>query len=413
MSGAPVDITIFMKSLAGGGAQRVMTTLAGAFVERGLGVDFVLAERSGPWLEAVPSGARVIELEAGSKLAALPMLLRSGDGAASLLSSHAVLHAPKVFAAIPALVDHLAGARPRALLSAVDFSNIAALCAGTLARRKPGVTTRIVTSFHTHVSTAVEHSAHRRMKCLPRMLRAWLPRADAIAACSHESAIDLARLAGIEAKQVAAIDNPIDLQRIEADAPREIDHPWWGTADTPVVVSVGRLAPEKDHALLVEAFARVRKRRPLRLAILGEGPERARLEARIRALDLARHVLMPGFVADPFAWVARSAVFVLPSRYEGFGCALAEALACGNEVVACDGPGGVRAVLDNGRLGQLVPPGNVDAMATAIHRALDAPTPPEPRRARARDFSVDRAADRYLELLLGDQAPTRPSRSGA
>jgi len=144
----------------------------------------------------------------------------------------------------------------------------------------------------------------------------------------------------------------------------------------------------------------VRAVRAARLVILGEGPQRRPLERLARELGLGSGDLaLPGFVANPYAWMARSAVFALSSRWEGLPNALIEALACGCAVVSSDCPSGPAEILGAGRLGALVPVDDADALAAAIGRALT-PSDPTARRARARDFAIERIAPRYLAALL-------------
>ena len=127
---------------------------------------------------------------------------------------------------------------------------------------------------------------------------------------------------------------------------------------------MGRLSPEKNHALLLHAFARLRAGRSgVRLAILGEGSERAQLENLRDELGLADRVLLPGWVDNPHAWMARAALVALSSDWEGLPTVVIEALACGCPVVATDCCHGPREILDHGRYGRLVPVNDVSAFA--------------------------------------------------
>ena len=133
---------------------------------------------------------------------------------------------------------------------------------------------------------------------------------------------------------------------------------------THLVLATGRLVYEKDFGTLLEAFALVHAREPrARLVILGEGPQRSRLEEQRHQLGLDDSVLFPGFAANPYAWMSRASVFVLSSLYEGLPTVLIEALACGAHVVATDCPSGPREILADGRLGALVPVGDAAQMA--------------------------------------------------
>ena len=109
---------------------------------------------------------------------------------------------------------------------------------------------------------------------------------------------------------------------------------------------------------------------------------------------------MPGFVENPYAYMARAAVFALSSSYEGLPTVLIEALACGCPVVSTDCPSGPREILDEGKYGRLVPVGDDAALAQAICDTLDHVPPREKLIERARFFSVDRATEQYCRVLL-------------
>jgi len=150
---------------------------------------------------------------------------------------------------------------------------------------------------------------------------------------------------------------------------------------------------------LLRAFARIRQYRAAQLMILGEGDERASLEALARKLGLAEHVSMPGFVPDPGAYMARASVFVLSSSWEGFGNVLVEALAGGCPVVSTDCRSGPSEILQDGKYGRLVPVGDHETMARAILETLDSPQDSRMLRARAMDFHVDKIVDQYVAVM--------------
>ena len=133
--------------------------------------------------------------------------------------------------------------------------------------------------------------------------------------------------------------------------------------------------------------------------ILGEGPERGRLAAMARQAGIADDVLLAGFVPNPFAWMRHAKVFVSSSLTEGCPNALMQALAVGTPIVSTDAAGGTSEILENGRWGRLVAVDAPGAMAAAIEECLDAGANPRAR-TRASDFSHDRIASQYLDLLL-------------
>ncbi len=167
------------------------------------------------------------------------------------------------------------------------------------------------------------------------------------------------------------------------------------------------LKPQKDFETLLAAFAQVRGARPARLMILGDvrkgekdAAYRRGLEALARELGVASDVAFPGFVVNPFAFLSHVALFVLSSRWEGLGVVLIEALACGCPVVSTDCPSGPSEILGGGRWGRLAPVGDAAALAEAIVLTLDQPPDREALRERAQTFSIDRAIQRYAELLF-------------
>jgi glycosyltransferase involved in cell wall biosynthesis len=152
--------------------------------------------------------------------------------------------------------------------------------------------------------------------------------------------------------------------------------------------------------MLLRAFAQVRRERDAHLLILGEGSERANLEAMIADLDLERDVLLPGWVSNPYPFMVAAQAFVLSSRWEGLPSVLIEALYCGVPVIATDCPSGPTEILDGGRHGSLVPVGDVDALSREIVSALDGRVP-RPTAASWLPFEQDAVVGRYLDVLEG------------
>jgi glycosyltransferase involved in cell wall biosynthesis len=214
---------------------------------------------------------------------------------------------------------------------------------------------------------------------------------------------------GLPPERVTVIYNPAVDADVAERCAAAIDHPWFSSATPPVILGVGRLTEQKDFATLLRAFALVRARREARLVILGEGESRPALLALAAELGIARDVDLPGVVADPYPYLARAALFALPSAWEGLPNALIEALAAGCPVVSTDCPSGPREILVGGRYGTLVPVRDPAAMAEAILARLAATPDRAAARERAADFGVDRIAARYLEVL----APRAGARAAA
>jgi glycosyltransferase involved in cell wall biosynthesis len=202
------------------------------------------------------------------------------------------------------------------------------------------------------------------------------------------------------------IPNPIDLP--QAAAP---------TGGSGRLVAVGRLVHQKGFDLLLQAFARIAPEHPdWRLTIWGEGDQRAALEALAAELGLSGRVGLPGVTERPGQWVEAADIFVLSSRYEGFGNVITEAMAAGLPVVAFDCPWGPGDILRNGEDGLLVPPENVDALAAALRRlVLDADLRVRLGAAAARNvrrFARDAILAQWDALVaeaIGPRNATRPA----
>jgi glycosyltransferase involved in cell wall biosynthesis len=166
-----------------------------------------------------------------------------------------------------------------------------------------------------------------------------------------------------------------------------------------LIVCVGRLSAEKNQHTILRAMALMPPERRWRLAIVGDGPDRAALEAFARSNGLAERTVFTGYVSDPFAWMMRASVVVLSSIYEGLPCVLMEALACGTPVVCTDCPYGPRQILQDGRYGTLIPVGDPAAMAAAIAAALDQVPDRRSLMRRGLDYTAERAATRFLEIV--------------
>ena len=157
--------------------------------------------------------------------------------------------------------------------------------------------------------------------------------------------------------------------------------------------------------MLVRAFAKLRAERDCTLFIIGDGPERASLGHLAEELGVAADVHLVGYDADPYRWMRAASLFVLSSRTEGLPTVLIEAMACGAAIISTDCPHGPREILEDGKWGQLVPVGAVDAMAAAMMSALSDTSPPDTP-SRAAHFSAERAVDGYLEALSSGRLAT-------
>jgi len=345
-----------------------MVTLANAIAARGFTVDMVVAAARGPYLKELSPAVRLVDLRA-----------------------------ERVVSALMPLIRYLCSERPVAMLSAMSHANTIAL----VARGLSGVSTRVVVSERGTISGEYKLAKgvipHLIYKLLPAIYRT----ADGICTVSEGASLDLAKFARIPVHKISTIYNPFDLKLIENRAQQPLVHPWFLTGQPPVIMAIGRLNEAKDFPVLIRAFSRLRESHTARLLILGEGEMRPSLEEQVAECGLSQDELqMPGFVDNPYAYLARCALFVLSSRREGLPGSLIEAMACGTPVISTDCPSGPVEILEKGRWGSLVSVGDEQGLAEAMAAMLDTPRDQLPDvRQRAKDFDQERAVEAYLNIL--------------
>lgn len=362
-------LALFISSLEGGGAERVMVTLANQFAERGHQVDFLMRNKIGVYLSEVSPKVRIVDFRKARMIQCLLPLIR-----------------------------YLRAEQPIGVLSSLPYPNMLTVMASRWVHTEANV---VVREANTPSMRARGTLLNRKDRTIERLnMKLWYPLADWVVAVSRGVQRDLYRTTRIPKERIVLIYNPSYTQRLLQLRDQPIDHPWFVSDCPPVILGAGRFYPQKGFATLLKAFAFVRACRPTRLVILGEGPLRPQLEALAHQLGIAEDVSLPGFVENPFAYMRRAAVFVLPSEYEGLPNVLIQAMACGCPVVSTNCPSGPEDILDNGKYGHLVPVGDVEAMANAIMRVLDGDAPQVPEEWLLQ-FHEERVAQQYLQVLLG------------
>lgn len=342
-----------------------MLRLAGAFARRGAVVEVVALGDAGALQGELPEGVRF-----------------------------RALRSTRVAASVVPLARHLRSAQPDVIVATLPHVNVAVAAASWLARSPARLVLR----------EANDPVAEHGFDGPTGPLRAWATRrayarAAALVALTAGNADALVAHLGVPRERVCVIPNP-------APPPPRVPAPSDPTVDgalpegSPRLLCLARLSRQKDHVTLLDAFERVLQCHPAAvLALLGDGPERAALTARVEALGIAGRVHLVGTVVDTDPWWRWADLLVLASRWEGFPNVLLEALQRGVPIVATDCPTGPSEVLDGGRYGGLVPVGDAGALATGIERALAASPSPAALRARAAVYDLDGVADRWWALL--------------
>lgn len=370
----PRHVALYVPAFDGGGTNLVMFRLARGLADRGHRVDLVLAEASGRRSGDVDDDITVVDLRA---------------------------RRPRLVTKTTALARYLRRERPDALITADDKVG-ASVWARALARAP----TAVIIGVHTHIEREIGAGGSTGARVRRALMRRTLPHAARLVAVSDGVADNAANMLDLPRDRVPTVPNPAVPPQLAELARERPDHRWFAPGGPPVVLGAGRIAGQKDFPTLVRAFARVHAARPdARLVIVGgdhagEPGARAELRGLVDALGLNDVVDLPGYVHQPFGWMAHAAVFALSSRYEGFGLVLAEAMATGVPLVSTDCLSGPREILDDGRLGALVPVGDDAALGEAVIAALDDPGDADMRRAAAERFTFDACTDGY-EAILG------------
>lgn len=360
------DVAIFIPSYAGGGGERVALFLARSLAESGLRVDLVAARGQGALSDEPLPSVRKVDLGAITEILAGPSWVR-----------------------------YLRRVRPRCAMSMIHTANLSS-----------GIGAVFVPEVPVIVNLRIA------LDCDPAAqwwFRSWFgfgaerrlyQRAARVVGVSQGLADEAAALLDLPASKVLSIPNPRQSRQTSPQIAAEHE-PIFAK---PVVLGVGRLARQKDFAMLLDAFAELAPARDLHLLLLGEGPERASLDAQAGRLGISDRVFLPGFVNNPQAYMSRARVFALSSRNEGFPGALIEAMEAGAAIVSTDCPFGPRQILDDDRFGHLVPVADTSGFASALAAELDGPDIGHEGRCAARadwmrQFEPDVITSRYRALV--------------
>jgi len=363
-------ILLAISSLWSGGAERVMSELANTWATLGVHVGLLtLAVPQEDHYPLLPTVERIALDEIGESRTLLQAF------------SNNVRRCWKVRRAVREFA-------PDAVLSFIDRNNVLILAA------LMGTGIPVVVSEHIDPR---HHDAGRAFSMARRRL---YPFARRLVVLTENVATDWA-YSIVSSKKVAVIPNAV----------REVPESLLGVARDPCfILAVGRLNRQKGFDVLLKAFARSNlPGRGARLVILGEGTERASLEGLARSLDITQAVSMPGAVRDPESWMARCAIFVMTSRYEGFPVALLEAMSMRCAVIAADCDSGPREMIRHGQNGLLVPVEDEQAASQAMERLFD----DAQMRGRlgeaavevCKQFSREKVMRQWEDVILGAMEP--------
>lgn len=349
-------ISFLLASFEEGGVEKVTINLALGLIEKGYQVEFVCFQKKGAFLEDIPPNIPIYDLK----------INRAIEG-------------------IPKLIKYFKKNLPDIFVSAKHYINVITIVAKKLAFVK----TKVVVAGH--------GMYFQETSVLARMMRTLYKQADAVVAVSQGVAKNISTITGLFEEKISVIHNPVIshefLKKYQTSVPIAKD------STEKMIVSVGRFSPEKDYLTLLKAFKQVTEHLPVRLVLVGDGPERHILERYINENNLDTHVDLPGFQTNPIPYLLSADVFVLSSVTEGLPTVLIESLYCGTPIVSTDCPSGPDEILEGGRYGVLVNVGDSDEMANEIIRVLNGEKSFPILKERAKDFTSEKALQHYIQLF--------------
>ena len=281
--------------------------------------------------------------------------------------------------------EYLAAEKPDVILSSFIAANVTAAAGRMIApeaQQDTPLIVRQITDYNRHLNNPV----------IKGLLHFAYKAADQVVAICHDmesqifEAMNYDNIKKVKTVYPPSLDTAITEKATETTGISWLDDRDSGNSDLQVIVGVGRLAKQKDFPTLIDAFAKtVKERTNARLVIVGEGPEREKLEEQIKKLGLEGKVALPGYTANPYAFIDKADVFALTSKYEGLGKVVVESIALGTRAVVSDckvGPGEVARVQPES---QIFPVNDADAAADCLIRALDAAKQPGSRKVPVPD----------------------------
>jgi glycosyltransferase involved in cell wall biosynthesis len=353
-------IGLFITSLDEGGAERVMVTLANAFISHEYQVDLLIVKDSDPYKHLLSSKVR-------------RFILVHNYYATTIVS-----RIKKKFMLYLRLLFYFYKSPPDVFMVTMTRYNVLVSKIYRLSFRKFPLILREADVIMDDKNDLI------------KQMQYWYKRADHVIANSESTKRDLIEKINLNESCITRIYNPLII-------PRNF---LWKKKKNVQILGSGRFVKKKNFSDLIQVMTLLIKDYPTsELTIIGDGEERGNLELQIKKLGLENVIHLPGFVSNPYDYYSESHVFVQTSLWEGFGYVLAEAMACGTPVVAYDSKGSMREILNNGEYGLLVTPGDILSLEKAIISQIEYPTPRKILRRAVSRFEAEKVANEYLEIF--------------
>ncbi len=307
----------------------------------------------------------------------------------------------RMLQAIPKIIQFLVKYKPRVVLSTLVQANAAMLISNMLLFNITKVVVRLDMNYSefknkssfSGIMNLIVNNAPTLYKYLAYKV---------IGVCMDVTN-DIINNLGVPKQKCVTIYNPILAEDFETKTSQFTDCDWLEEKEkTPVVISVGRLSPQKNYIHLLESFILLRKKMEVKLIILGEGQDREKLENILeKNTKYSNDIILPGYKSNPLSWIKKSDLFVSTSIFEGASNALVEALATGVPIVATDCPGGSAEILKGGELGKLIEIDDVSGLTDAMFNSLnDSTTNVRVAEDWLAQFKIGHSSRSYIKTLL-------------
>ena len=320
--------------LGGGGAERQIAHLLTLINQDDFNLILCLFKKEGSYLQDIPQNIRIYDLS-GRK---------SG------------FNTPRLLFKLKKIIDD---EKPDIIFSNLWGSNRIAILAHKLSHA----------NHRRKLLLGIQNNPSHYNTIARRLIPFMYPCADLLVACSKGVADEAHRDFRISPHKMQIVYNAVDITKISTLAEESVEHPWLGRF--PTIISVGSLSPQKGHAYLLKALEIINRTMPTYLLLLGDGPEKGRLQELAISLGIHDRIDFLGYLPNPFKYMASADIFVLSSLWEGLPSVLVEALACKVPIVSTNAPYGPKEVIEDGKNGVLVPVADPDALADRITRVLN------------------------------------------
>ena len=365
----PKKISLFLPSVQFGGAELLTITLANDWSKRGYEVDLIILRTSSAEEELFSLIAPSVNI--------------------------VTLHSKRLLSSIIPIAFYFRKAKPDFSIAAMWPLTIICILSWLLSGRCG----KLFISDHTQLSISLVHELNVNKLALRASIFIFYRFVSGIIAVSKGVRDDISFLGKLSQNKIEVIYNPASTKKLEAAI---FTHdPFLDLWQDPgyKILAAGTLKEQKDFPILIKAINEISMDKKVSLIILGEGPERSKLESLIESFGLSENIALPGYTKETLPYFQSADLFVLSSAWEGFGNVLVESLECGTPIVSTDCKSGPSEILNNGEFGKLIPVGDFVAAARGIEEVLMADHNPERLRNRAELFSVERISSQYLEYF--------------